>query len=114
MKKTPKLISYTIVDLPSETHMELGTRFFDEKASEFFYKSEKKGLLRWRMNRVWNKQGNFTISQVNEYRDEKAFKNCQIIVDEFYEKYKKDFSLINAKIVSSRAITLLDYVSEDY
>ena len=47
-------------------------------------------------------------------RFQKAFKNCQIIVDEFYDKYKKDFSLINAKIVSSRAITLLDYVSEDY
>ena len=114
MKNSPKLISYTIVDFPSETHMELGTRFFEEKASEFFNKAEKKGLLRWRMNKVWNKQGSFTLSQVYEYKDEKAFKNCQIIVDEFYDKYKKDFSLINAKIVSSRAITLLDYVSEDY
>ena len=66
------------------------------------------------MNEVWNKQCSFTISQVYEYKDDKAFKNCQIIVDEFYEKYEKDFSLINAKIVSSRAITLLDYVSEDY
>ena len=94
--------------------MELGAKFFEEQASEFFNKAKKKGLLRWRMNRVWNKQGNFTISQVNEYRDEKAFKNCQIIVDEFYDKYKKDFLLINAKILSSRAITLLDFVSEDY
>ena len=114
MKNTPKLISYTIVDFPSETHMELGTRFFADKAPEFFTQSNTKGLLRWRMNRVWNKQGSFTISQVYEYKDEYAFKNCQIIVDQFYETYKKDFSLINAKIVSSRAITLLDYVSEDY
>ena len=66
------------------------------------------------MNRVWNKQGSFTISQVYEYKDEDAFKNCQIVVDEFYDTYKKAFSLINAKIVSSRAITILDYVSEDY
>ena len=66
------------------------------------------------MNRVWNKQGSFTISQVYEYKDENAFKNCQIVEDEFYETYKKDFSLINAKIVSSRAITILDYVSKDY
>ena len=91
MKTTPKLISYTIVDFPSETHMELGTRFFEEKASEFFNKAEKKGLLRWRMNRVWNKQGGFTLSQVYEYKDEKAFKNCQIIVNEFYDKYKNRF-----------------------
>ena len=94
--------------------MELSTRFFEEKTSEFFNKTEKSVLLRWRMNRVSNKQGNFTLSQVYEYKNEKAFKNCQNIVDEFYEKYKKDFSLISAKIVSSRAITLLDYVSEDY
>ncbi len=66
------------------------------------------------MNRVWNKQGSFTISQVYEYKDENALKNCQIVVDEFYEIYKKDLSLINAKIVSSRAITILDYMSEDY
>ena len=46
MKKTPKFISYTIVDFPSEAHIELGTRFFEEKASEFFNKAEKNGLLR--------------------------------------------------------------------
>ena len=114
MKNTPKLISYTIIDFPSETHMELGAKFFEEKASEFFNKTKKRGLLRLRMNRVQNKQGGFTISQVYEYRDEKAFKNCQIIVDGFYDTYKKEFSLMNAKIVSSRAITILDYVSEDY
>ena len=114
MKNTPKLISYTIVDFPSETHMELATKFFEEKASEFFNKAEKMGLLMWRMNRVWNKLGGFTISQVYEYKDEKAFKNCQLFVDEFYDKYKKDFSLMNAKIVSSRAITILDYVSKNY
>ena len=49
MKNTPKLISYTIVDFPSETHMELGTRFFEEKASEFFNNADNKGVLRWRM-----------------------------------------------------------------
>ena len=46
MKTTPKLISYTIVDFPSETHMELGTRFFEEKASEFFNKAEKIGPIK--------------------------------------------------------------------
>ena len=46
MKNTPKLISYTIIDFPSETHMELGTRFFEDKAPEFFKKAKKKGLLR--------------------------------------------------------------------
>ena len=109
-----KLISYSIIDFPSETHLELGTKFFEEQASEFFNKAKKKGLLRWRMNRVWNKQGGFTLSQVFEYKDDKSFKECQNIINEFNEKYKKNFSLMNAKIMSSRAITLLDYISSDY
>ena len=104
MKKPSKSISHTNIGFPFETYIELSTRFFEAKASEFFNKAKKKGLLRWRMNRVWNKQGSFTISQVYEYKDEQAFKNCQIVVDEFYDTYKKAFSLINAKIVSSRAI----------
>ena len=57
-----KLISYSIIDFPSETHLKLGAKFFEEQASEFFNKAKKKGLLRWRMNRVWNKQGGFTLS----------------------------------------------------
>ena len=111
MKKTPKLISYTIVDPLFETHMELGTRFFEEKASEFFYKTEKKGLLRWRMNRVWNKQGNFTISQVNEYRDEKAFVACQTLLDKYHAPQVKTF--VN-KVVGSRGIVLHEFTSEDF
>ena len=46
MKYTPKLISYTIIDFASETHMELGTRFFEDKALEFFKKANKNGLLK--------------------------------------------------------------------
>ena len=42
MKNTPKLISYTIIDFPSKTDMELGTRYFEDKASEFFNKATKK------------------------------------------------------------------------
>ena len=66
------------------------------------------------MNRGWNKQGGFTLSQVFKYKDEKSFKECQNIITEFNDKYKKNFSLMNAKIMSSRAITLLDYISSDY
>ena len=42
MKNTPKLISYTIIDFTSETHMELGKRFFEDKAPEFLKKPKKR------------------------------------------------------------------------
>ena len=66
------------------------------------------------MNRVWNKQGGFTLSQVFEYKDDKSFKKCQNIINEFNEKLKKKFSLMNSKVLSSRAIRLLDYISDDF
>ena len=36
-----KLITYSIIDFPSETHLELGAKFFEEKDSEFFNKTKK-------------------------------------------------------------------------
>ena len=112
---TSKLINYTTREFVSENELELYAAkqddIFTPKVVEEF---KKAGMLRRVLTRIWNKEGVARVGILFEYKDEKAFKNCQIIVDEFYDKYKKDFSLINAKIVSSRAITLLDYVSEDY
>ena len=59
-----KLISYSIIDFPSETHLELVAKFFEKQASEFFNKAKQKDLLRCRMNRVWSKQGGFTLLSI--------------------------------------------------
>ena len=59
-----KLISHILVDFTSESDMELYISKF-EKIADHFYKSLKKvGLIRWRFNRVWNKQGGYAISQI--------------------------------------------------
>ena len=42
MKKTSKSISHTNIDFPFETYIELSTRFFESKASEFFNKTKTK------------------------------------------------------------------------
>ncbi len=43
------------------------------------------------MNRALNKQGGFTLFHVLEYKDKKSFKECQNIIIEFNDKYKKKF-----------------------
>ena len=37
-----KLLSYSIIDFPSETNLELGAKFFEGQASEFFNKAKKR------------------------------------------------------------------------
>ena len=39
------------------------------------------GLLRWRFNRVWNKQGGYSISQLFEYKDEVAYTKGQELLE---------------------------------
>ena len=42
MKKPSKSISHTNIGFPFETYIELSTRFFEAKASEFFNKTKKR------------------------------------------------------------------------
>ena len=52
-----KLISHTLVDFTSESDMELYISKFEKMADDFYKSLKKVGLIRWRFNRVWNKQG---------------------------------------------------------
>ena len=72
-----KWINHILVDFTSEAEMELYIKK-KKKMGEEFYKSLKKvGLLRWRFNRVWNKQGGYSISQLFDCRDEVAYMKGQ-------------------------------------
>ena len=46
MKKPSKSISHTNIGFPFKTYMELGTRFFEDKAPEFFKKAKKKRIFK--------------------------------------------------------------------
>ena len=64
-----KLISFLKIDFSSESEM---NSFIDiiEKIGENFYNQLKEvGLIRWRINRVWNKKNVFEISLLFEYKD---------------------------------------------
>ena len=58
-----KLISYTINDFSTEIEMESFLHLMEKHGDEFYKKLKKHGLIRWRVNQIWNKGGGFALSQ---------------------------------------------------
>ena len=68
----------------------------------------KAGLIRVTVSQVWNKE-NHRLTRVFEYESEKAYKDCQkIIEDKVVPKVRKNY---NTKYRNNRGIVLHDYRS---
>jgi len=93
-----KLISYTLNDFSTEIEMD-----------SFLKLMEKHGLVRWRVNQVWNKGGGYALSSIFEYKDEKAFEKCIEEIKNFQKEHESYFNKINMKRTSSRSINMLDF-----
>ena len=65
--KTAKLISYVKTNFSMEAELELYINMFEKEGEGFWFQLKEIGLLRWRINRVWNKKGGFELSQIFEY-----------------------------------------------
>ena len=66
-----KLISYTINDFSTEIEMESFLHLMEKHGDEFYKKLKKHGLVRWRVNQIWNKAGGFALSSIFEYKTKK-------------------------------------------
>ena len=104
-----KLISYTLNDFSTEIEMESFLHFMEKHGDEMYKKLKKYGLLRWRVNQVWNKGGGFALSSIFEYKDEKAFEKSVEEIKNFQKKHEDYFNKINIKRTSSRSINMLDF-----
>ena len=104
-----KLISFLKIDFSSESEM---NSFIDiiEKIGENFYNQLKEvGLIRWRINRVWNKKNVFEISLLFEYKDETAYTKGQKVINKFMSDNKSLVEKINLNRTPSRAINIFDF-----
>ena len=108
-KNSAKLISYTVVDFSSEAEMELYLVFFEKNGPHHFEKLSALGCVRWRINRVWNKTGGFSVSLIYEYANDKSFKDCQIEIGKFVKQNESFYKKLNIKRTASRAINILDF-----
>ena len=93
--KSAKLISYTLVDFSSEAEMELYLVFFEKNGPHHFEQLSPLGCIRWRINRVWNKTGGFSVSLIYEYTDEKSYQDCQIEIGKFVKQNKSFYKKLN-------------------
>ena len=76
---------------------------------EFYKKLKKHGLVRWRVNQIWNKAGGFALSSIFEYKDQKAFEKSIEEIKKFQKEHENYFNKINMKRTSSRSINMLDF-----
>ena len=76
-----KLMSYNQLDFPSKAHMESKIREIEDQVDRYSEQMAAAGLVSFTLTQVWNKQGKFRLGSYFAYRDEKAFVDCQKILN---------------------------------
>ena len=107
--KSAKLISYIKIDFSTEAELELYVTMFEKEGEAFWNKLKETGLLRWRINRVWNKRGGFELSQIFEYKDESSFLKGQELLAKILDSNKDFFGKITIKRTAFRNINIFDF-----
>ena len=74
-----KLKNYSIAEYGSKADMDLSLYRSKEKRDTLMPMLKAKGLLRFSILRIWNKQGIFRLGYLFEYKDEVVYKSCQEI-----------------------------------
>ena len=76
-----KLMSYNQLDFQSKAHMEMMIRDIENQVKNYSDQMAAAGLVSFTLTQVWNKQGKFRLGSYFAYRDEKAFIDCQKILN---------------------------------
>ena len=101
------LINYTTRDFISKTELDL----FISKQDIFYSKTiiaqfKNAGLVRRVVTRIWNREGAYRVGILFEYTGEKAYKDCQRLLEKHILPHFKDF---NTKVVGSRGIVVHEF-----
>ena len=83
-----KLISHVLLDFSSEAEMELFINYVEKTGTNFYENMKKIGLMRFRLNQVWNKEGGFALSSLFEYKDENAYLKGQKVIEKHFSDVK--------------------------
>ena len=104
-----KLISHVLIDFSSEAEMELFINYVEKTGSNFYESMKKIGLMRFRLNQVWNKEGGFALSTLFEHKDENAYVKGQKVIEKHFKENENFFKKITVKRLTTRTLNLLDY-----
>ena len=104
-----KLMSYITTDFVSKSDMRVGAEEWQAIIEEMLPKFKKAGAIRQTVSQIWNKEGIFRLGTMWEYKDEKAFTECQKLFREAEMKFEQK-TKITVKNFSNRGIILYDVV----
>ena len=102
-----KLISYITSDFQNKSDMKVGEMEWEKIMNEKFEKFKKAGAIRQTVTQIWNKEGTLRLGHLWEYKDEKAFVECQKIFRDAELEFRKRTG-ITWKVFSNRGIVLYD------
>ncbi len=104
-----KLMSYITPDFGSKSDMRVGAEEWQTIIEEMLPKFKKAGAIRQTVSQTWNKEGVFRLGTMWEYKDEKAFIECQNLFREAEKKFNQK-TQIAVKDFSNRGIILYDVI----
>ena len=104
-----KLMSYITSDFTSKSDMRVGAEEWQAIIQEMLPKFKKAGAIRQTVSQIWNKEGIFRLGTMWEYKDEKAFTECQKLFREAEMKFEQK-AKITVKDFSNRGIILYDVI----
>ena len=104
-----KLMSYITSDFTSKSDMRVGAEEWQAIIEEMLPKFKKAGAIRQTVSQIWNKEGIFRLGTMWEYKDEKAFTECQKLFREAEMKFEQK-AKITVKNFSNRGIILHDTI----
>ena len=104
-----KLMSYITSDFTTNSDMKVGAEEWQSIIQEMLPRFKKAGAIRQTVSQIWNKEGVFRLGNMWEYKDEKAFIECQKLFREAEMKFDHK-AKITVKNFSNRGIILYDVV----
>ena len=108
MENDAKLTSYNTFTFKSEAEMLLHIKYWDEEGDKVFKLLNSNGCTRFCYSRIWNKKGLFKTSTLLEYKNAKAYNDCQTEIGKMMVKLKTGLKYIDVVIDASRNIVLKD------
>ena len=106
------MINYTTRDFVSKTELELFIAKQDQiYTPEVVNEFTKAGMLRRVVTQIWNREGAFRVGIIFEYKDQKSYEKCQVLIEKYVLEKFKDFT---TKAVGSRGIVVHEFYSKDF
>ena len=103
------LMSYITSSFQSKSDMRVAGEEWQTIIQEMSSRFKAAGAIRQTVSQVWNKEGVFRLGYTWEYRDEKAFVECQGLFREAESLFDKRTEIIR-KVFANRGVILEDIV----